>query len=110
MTEGVLYLELEIVEGAWHLLGESQPGGEVLAFAERGRAPSIPGPMIRIPIAKDAFDLPSTQRVPQIAQQKVVVGETYDYEYTPRLPGTLRLELRNGGGGLLVSHEGEVVN
>jgi FtsP/CotA-like multicopper oxidase with cupredoxin domain len=49
LTDGVLELELEIVEGRWHLLGNDQPAGEVLAFAERGKAPSNPGPLIRVP-------------------------------------------------------------
>ena len=50
LREGVLEVELEIVEGAWHLLGDDEPGGEVLAFAERGGKPSIPGPLIRVPL------------------------------------------------------------
>jgi FtsP/CotA-like multicopper oxidase with cupredoxin domain len=49
LTDGVLELELEIVEGRWHLLGHDQPAGEVLALAERGKAPSNPGPLIRVP-------------------------------------------------------------
>ena len=50
LVDGVLELDLEIVEGNWHLLGDDQPGGDVLAFAERGEAPSIPGPLIRVPL------------------------------------------------------------
>ncbi len=48
LSDGRLELELEIREGLWHLLGEDQPPGRVLAFAERGRAPSIPGPLVRV--------------------------------------------------------------
>ena len=46
-------LELEIVESDWHLLGEDQPAGQVLAFAEQGQAPSIPGPLIRVPLGTE---------------------------------------------------------
>jgi FtsP/CotA-like multicopper oxidase with cupredoxin domain len=53
LTGGVLRLQLEIVEGHWHLLGDDQPAGRVLAFAERGQAPSIPGPLIRVPVGTD---------------------------------------------------------
>jgi FtsP/CotA-like multicopper oxidase with cupredoxin domain len=62
-------------------------------------------PVVWTPVAKDAFDLPETQRIPQIAQQKIAVGETYDRLYTPTQPGTLHLELRVGNGVLLIDHE-----
>lgn len=48
-SDGEYRLELEILETDWHLLGEDKPAGQVLAFAERGHAPSIPGPLIRVP-------------------------------------------------------------
>ncbi len=46
--EGEYRLELDILEAEWHLLGDDKPAGQVLAFAERGHAPSIPGPLIRV--------------------------------------------------------------
>lgn len=48
LVRGTYTLDLEIRPGAWHLLGEDKPGGEVLAFGEVGKAPSIPGPLIRV--------------------------------------------------------------
>ena len=47
MQDGVLHLQLVIVEAVWHpeLAG---PERRVLAFAEEGRAPSNPGPLIRV--------------------------------------------------------------
>ena len=47
MQDGVLHLQLAIVEAAWHpeLAG---PERRVLAFAEEGHAPSNPGPLIRV--------------------------------------------------------------
>jgi len=66
-------------------------------------------PVVWTPLAKDAFDVPSTQRVPTIAQQKLAVGETYDQVVTPVQPGTLHLQLRVGNGVLLVDQEIPVV-
>ena len=45
---GVLTLRLVARTGKWYPDGDSAPGAEVQAFAEEGRAPSIPGPMIRV--------------------------------------------------------------
>lgn len=53
LREGVLTLELEIAEGDWYLLGDDQPAARMWAFAERGKAPSIPGPLIRVPLGTE---------------------------------------------------------
>jgi FtsP/CotA-like multicopper oxidase with cupredoxin domain len=59
-------------------------------------------PVLWTPIAKDGFDLPEVQRVPQWADRTIAVGETYDYRFTPTRPGDLLLELRQGNGRPLV--------
>ena len=59
-------------------------------------------PVRWIPRAHDGFDLPPGQRRPELADRRIGVGETYDFEYTPTQPGELRLEFRTGAGGLLV--------
>jgi FtsP/CotA-like multicopper oxidase with cupredoxin domain len=46
---GVLNLNLEIVKGEWYPEAEDGPHVAVYAFAEAGKAPSIPGPLIRVP-------------------------------------------------------------
>ncbi len=46
------------------------------------------------PVAKDGRDLPPSARAQRPARQVVSIGETYDFEYTPRRPGTLLLEVR----------------
>ena len=46
------------------------------------------------PVAKDGFDLSESARTPVGARQLVSVGETYDFEFTPRVVGALRLEIR----------------
>jgi hypothetical protein len=46
--------------------------------------------------AKDGADLGSHQATLRPARQRISVGETYDFEFTPAGPATLRLELRDG--------------
>ena len=50
------------------------------------------------PLAKDGFDMPLGPQQVVAARQILAVGETYDFEYTPRAAGTLRLEYRTNGG------------
>lgn len=47
-------------------------------------------------VAKDGADLGSHQATLRPARQRISVGETYDFEFTPAAPATLRLELRDG--------------
>ena len=53
LEDGVLTLRLEVRRGMWHVMGDDEPGGEVLAFAEEGESPQIPGPMIRVPLGTE---------------------------------------------------------
>ncbi len=53
LTDGVLELQLEVQTGLWHVLGADQPGAEILAFAESGKNPEIPGPLIRVPLGTE---------------------------------------------------------
>jgi manganese oxidase len=47
---GTLRLHLQAREAEWYLLGDGEEAGVVAAFAEAGRAPQIPGPLIRVPV------------------------------------------------------------
>lgn len=49
LKDGVLTLRLDLVRGLWLPDGEDQPGVDVLAIAESGKRPSIPGPLVRVP-------------------------------------------------------------
>jgi FtsP/CotA-like multicopper oxidase with cupredoxin domain len=51
-------------------------------------------------VAKDGADLPAHQRKLAAARQPMANGETYDFLFTPRAPGTWRLETRAGNGNL----------
>lgn len=49
LTDGRLLLDLEVRRGIWRPLGEEGDSVVVLAFAEVGKTPRIPGPLIRVP-------------------------------------------------------------
>ena len=50
------------------------------------------------PVAEDGADLPELHREPRLAfREDVSVGETFDFEWTPR-PGTYWFEVRRGNG------------
>jgi manganese oxidase len=43
-----LLLRLTVSPVKWNILGDSNPGFHVAAFAEEGKAPTIPGPLVRV--------------------------------------------------------------
>ncbi|MFL5580977.1 MAG: multicopper oxidase domain-containing protein [Gemmatimonadaceae bacterium] len=49
LRAGVLTVHLEAREGEWRPEGDGKPGIPVVAFAERGKALTAPGPMLRVP-------------------------------------------------------------
>ncbi len=53
LRDGLLTVHLEARLGRWYPDGDSAPGAEVPAFAEAGKAPEIPGPLIRIPVGTE---------------------------------------------------------
>ncbi|MDZ4674897.1 MAG: multicopper oxidase domain-containing protein [Gemmatimonadota bacterium] len=48
MARGELTLELQIQQAQWFPLGPGKGSGTVFAFAESGKSPSIPGPLLRV--------------------------------------------------------------
>src|SRR5215204_3682655 len=50
LANGTLTLALDIVEAAYQPEGPQDPVVRVLAFAEAGRAPSVPAPLLRAPV------------------------------------------------------------
>ncbi|MEO8561671.1 MAG: multicopper oxidase domain-containing protein [bacterium] len=43
-----LVLKLTVVQATWRIYGDTLPGFKAAAFAEEGKAPLIPGPLVRI--------------------------------------------------------------
>ena len=60
LENGLLTLRLEIREGEWHPDADDGPGMPIFAFAEEGKSPSIPGPMIRVPRGRSSHPIVST--------------------------------------------------
>jgi FtsP/CotA-like multicopper oxidase with cupredoxin domain len=50
LSGGTLTLSLDIVEAAYQPEGEHDPVVRVLAFAEAGKGPQVPGPLLRAPV------------------------------------------------------------
>jgi FtsP/CotA-like multicopper oxidase with cupredoxin domain len=50
LTGKTLVATLDIVEAAYQPEGEHDPVVRILAFAEPGKAPTVPGPMLRAPV------------------------------------------------------------
>jgi len=102
LEDGVLTLRLEIREGDWHPDADDGPGMPIFAFAEEGKNPSIPGPMIRVPqgtrirvsvknatLFFPAF-LHGLNRRPGKADEviKIPAGETQEVTFLAGEPGT----------------------
>ncbi len=49
LRDGVLTIALEATSARWYPNGEAMRGREVAAFAEVGKSPSVPGPLLRVP-------------------------------------------------------------
>lgn len=50
LANGTLTLALDVVEAAYQPEGPDDPVVRALAFAEAGKAPSVPGPLLRAPL------------------------------------------------------------
>jgi manganese oxidase len=50
LSRGTLTLALDVVEAAWQPEGPADPIVRVLALAEAGKAPTVPGPLLRAPV------------------------------------------------------------
>ncbi|HTS60017.1 MAG TPA: multicopper oxidase domain-containing protein, partial [Terriglobales bacterium] len=101
LRDGVLNLHLELVQGRWY--PENEPGlhRDIYAFAETGRAPQSPGPLIRVTqgtkiratihnslsLAARIYGLHQHPGDPNEAL-KFEPGETRDVQFLASQPGT----------------------
>ncbi len=53
LKNGVLILRLEVTSGDWYPEADNGPSMKVAAFAEEGKSPQIPGPLVRVPQGTD---------------------------------------------------------
>jgi FtsP/CotA-like multicopper oxidase with cupredoxin domain len=101
LKDGVLTVHLELKEGAWHPDADDAPAIPALTITEEGVAPSMPGPMIRVPEGTrvhvffkntqffPVFVFGLNQR-PGDAKDAVNVnpGETKEFNFLAGAPGT----------------------
>ncbi len=95
LRDGVLTLALEARDGEWHPTGDAAPGIVVRAFAERGKSPSVPGPMIRVPEGTDVraavrntFTRPLTLYGLGPSVVRIEPGATTDIQFRAATAGT----------------------
>jgi manganese oxidase len=53
LQNGVLTLHLNVVRAMFHPDRDSDPGIDVMVLQEEGRAPSVPAPLIRVPVGTE---------------------------------------------------------
>jgi FtsP/CotA-like multicopper oxidase with cupredoxin domain len=68
------------------------------------------GPVQWKPVSKDGAALPPVQCAVRAAVQQISVGETYDFEYTPKKTEDLRLEVRKLDADVLTTMFVHVTN
>ena len=119
LKDGVLHLDLEVRMGRWHPEAENGPWLEAPVFAERGRPPQVPGPLIRVPtgttLEVTVFNAlrDSTLRVfglvtrPAEAGDSLLVppGERRTVRFAAGAPGTYLYWAEAGGPDTLGEHE-----
>jgi len=102
LGDGVLTIRLEVREGKWYPEAEEGPWLVVQAFAEEGRAPEIPGPLIRVPqgtevrasvrnlLANATAVVRGLAERPSDGKQTLAVppGETREVRFRAGAPGT----------------------
>jgi FtsP/CotA-like multicopper oxidase with cupredoxin domain len=102
MRGDTLELDLEVRMGTWRPQSDSGPAIEVAAFAERGKTPSIPGPLIRVPtgvviaarvtnaLSDSTISLHGLVTRPAAAWDSLVLrpGESQTVRFTAGEPGT----------------------
>ena len=100
-TNGVLTLHLELRPGRWHPEDEHSAYRDVFAFAEQGRAPQSPGPLIRVPQGTEIHAtirnaLPATAKIYGLHRHpgdpnetlSVSPGDTREVQFLAGEPGT----------------------
>jgi FtsP/CotA-like multicopper oxidase with cupredoxin domain len=99
---GAWHLDLDIVRGEWHPEGNDHAGASILAFAERGGAPSTPGPLLRVragtPVSVSVHNTTGDTLVIHGFAEKfglaardttvLLPGETRYWSFTPRNVGS----------------------
>jgi FtsP/CotA-like multicopper oxidase with cupredoxin domain len=138
LENGVLTLHLELTSGDWYPEADGGPSMKVDALAEEGKAPQIPGPLLRVPEGTEIHAsfhnlLPATAVIYGMHQRpgdakdviQVPPGETRELRFLAGQGGTYQYfasaggEMRNGRpfrddsqlhGAFIVDRPGTVTN
>ena len=108
LKRGVLTVQLEMVEATWYPEQEGGPSLSVYAFAEKGRSPQIPGPLLRIPEGTEvhaqihnalpvAMFIRGLQAHDASSPEPVLIaaGATADFHFTAQTAGTYYYSARS---------------
>ena len=108
VTQGVLSLQLDLVEANWYPEKEGGPHLKVYAFAEKGGAPLIPGPLIRVPQGTEVrIELHNALATGMFVRgldahnsanaepTTLVAGATANLHFTAAVPGTYYYSARS---------------
>jgi FtsP/CotA-like multicopper oxidase with cupredoxin domain len=96
LKNGILQLSLDTRNAVWYPEGDKGQSVEVPAFAEKGHAPQIPGPLIRVPAGTEVV-VSVTNSVPDA--ELIVHGLSSRTATTPATPATPDSGLRVPAGG-----------
>jgi FtsP/CotA-like multicopper oxidase with cupredoxin domain len=115
LREGVLTVALEVRQTIWYPDGDTLPGMTIKAFAEAGKNPSVPGPLLRVPkgteirgslrntLERDTVMFLVAARVSrdatgeQLDRLVVPPGETRELRFNATTPGTYLYRAIAGG-------------
>jgi manganese oxidase len=98
--DDTLVLRLTVTTVAWHFLGDGDPALTVAAFAEEGKAPTIPAPLVRVRVGtpihvmlRNTFDdtlivRGFSERNPAVDSLIVLPKTTRDVTFSREKPGT----------------------
>jgi FtsP/CotA-like multicopper oxidase with cupredoxin domain len=103
LKRGVLNLQLELVETTWYPEQDGGPSLSVYAFAEKGKPPQIPGPLIRVPQGTDVrVQLHNTLPVAMFVRGfstpepvPIAPGGTTQVRFTAASPGSFYYSARS---------------
>ena len=110
LKDGILTLHLEVTSGSWYPEADDGPSMKIEAFAEEGKTPQIPGPLIRVPQATEIHVLfhnvlAATAIIHGMHQHpgdakdvlQVPPGETREVHFLAGEPGTYQYYAGAGG-------------
>lgn len=108
LENGVLTLRLEVRLGEWFPQDEAGPSVVVPVFAEEGRAPQVPGPLIRVPVGT-LLDITVTNQLADTGltvfgfserpaagtdSVRLGAGESHRFRFRAGAPGTFQYAAR----------------